>query len=177
MTPYTETLHTLATATEAQVLAAFNSWQAGRITLAGFLAVADAYLTAAGNQGTALADTALAAFLTVQTGRAVPVLGLLPRHVDHRPALATIAATTGVDLAERYATHARAVTLATAQDAYGQAMTERSIPGWTRVLNGGACPLCQDLAGDVLPGDAEMYHHKGCGCTQQPVLNQEGTSA
>ncbi len=168
---YTETLHKLATDTEAQVLAAFRSWQEGLITQADFLAIAAAYLTAAGNQGTALADVALAAWLSVELGEAVPALGLLPRQVDHRPALATIAATTGVDLAEQYATHARAVTLATAQDAYGQAMTERSIPGWTRVLNGGACELCQDLAGDVLPGDAEMYHHKGCGCTQRPVLN------
>ena len=177
MTSYTETMAALATSTETQVLAAFRSWQEGNITQADFYAVAAAYLSAAGNRGTALADVALAAWLSVELGEAVPVLGLLPRQVDHRPALATIAATTGVDLAAKFSTHARATTLATAQDAYGQAMTERSIPGWTRVLNGGACPLCQDLAGDVLPGDAEMYHHKGCGCTQRPVLNREGTSA
>lgn len=174
---YTETLHKLATTTAAQVLAAFESWQAGRIEYADFLAVAAAYLTAAGNKGTALADVALAAFLSVHTGRAVPTLGMVPPEVDHRPALATIAAATGVDLAEQFATHARATTLATTQDAYGQAMTERSIPGWTRVLNGDACPLCQDLAGPVLPGDAEMFHHRGCGCTQQPVLNTERETA
>jgi len=168
---YTETLDKLATTTAAQVLAAFESWQEGLIEYAHFLAVAAAYLSAAGNKGTALADTALAAYLSIETGRAVPTLGMVPPEVDHRPALATIAATTGVDLAEKFATHTRATTLATAQDAYGDAMTERGIPGWTRVLNGGACELCQDLAGDVLPGDAPMYHHKGCGCTQRPVLN------
>ena len=177
MTPYTETLDRLATATEKQVVAAFRSWDEGHITLADFLAVATAYLSAAGNKATALADVALAAFLTVETGNMVLVLGIIPREVDHRPTLATIAATTGVDLAEQYATHARATTLATAQDAYGQAMTARGIPAWTRVLNAGACELCQDLAGAVLPGDAPMYHHKGCGCTQRPVLNREGTSA
>jgi len=174
---YTETLHKLATDTEAQVLAAFRSWQEGLITQADFYAVASAYLAAGGNRATALADLSLAAFLSAANGRAVPTLGIVPPEVDHRPALATIAATTGVDLAEKFATHARAVTLATAQDAYGDAMTARGIPGWTRVLNGGACELCQDLAGDVLPGHAEMYHHKGCGCTQRPVLNREGTSA
>ena len=174
---YTETLHKLATDTEAQVLAAFRSWQEGNIPQADFLAVSSAFLAAGGNRATALADLSLAAFLSAATGRAVPTLGIVPPEVDHRPELATIAATTGVDLAEQYATHARATTLAAAQDAYGQAMVERNIPGWTRVLNGGACPLCQDLAGDVLPGHAEMYHHKGCGCTQRPVLNQRRESA
>jgi len=174
---YTETLHKLATDTEAQVLTSFRSWQEGNITQADFLAVSSAFLAAGGNRATGLADLSLAAFLSAATGRAVPTLGIVPPEVDHRPELATIAATTGVDLAEQYATHARAVTLATAQDAYGQAMTERSVPGWTRVLNGGACPLCQDLAGAVLPGDAPMYHHKGCGCTQRPVLNQRRESA
>ena len=174
---YTETLDKLATTTAAQVDAAFRSWQQGLITQADFLAVAAAYLTAAGNQGTALADVALAVWLSVELGEAVPVLGLLPRQVDHRPELATIAALVGIDLAQRFATYARATTLATAQDAYGQAMTVRGVPGWTRVLNAGACELCQDLAGDALPGDAPMYHHKGCGCTQRPVLNREGISA
>jgi hypothetical protein len=173
VTPYTETLDKLATATEAQVLAAFASWQAGRLTLAAFLAVAATYLSAAGSKATALADTALATYLTAHTGTMVPVLGLVPTDVDQRPALATIAATTGADLADKSATHARATTLATAQDAYGDAMTTRGIPAWTRVLNSGAGALCQDLAGDVLPGPAPMYHHKGCGCTQRPIPEGE----
>jgi hypothetical protein len=174
---YTETLQTLATTTEKQVLAAFGSWQEGLIAQADFLAVAAAYLSAAGNRATALADTALAAYLTAHTGTAIPVLGLLPPEHDHRPVLATIAAMSGVDLAERFATYARATPLAVAQDAYGQAMTEREIPGWTRVLNAGACELCHDLAGPVLPGSAPMFHHKGCGCTQRPVLNTERHTA
>src|SRR3954447_25655701 len=58
---YTQTLDRLATATEQQVVAAFASWEAGRITLTEFLAVATAFLTAAGNRATALADAALAA--------------------------------------------------------------------------------------------------------------------
>ncbi len=134
-------------------------------------------MAAGSNRATALADVSLAAFLSAATGRAVPTLGIVPPEVDHRPELATIAATTGVDLADSYATHARATTLATAQDAYGQAMVAQRVPSWTRVLNSGACELCQDLAGAVLPGDAEMYHHRGCGCTQRPVLNQRRESA
>ncbi len=171
MTPYTETLHKLAGDTERQVLAAFRSWEEGLITLADFYAVSSAHLAAGSNRATALADLSLAAFLSAATGRAVPTLGMVPPERDHRPELAAIAATTGDDLAERYAVHARATTLATAQDAYGEAMTEHQVPAWTRVLNSGACELCQDLAGDVLPGTAEMFHHRACGCTQRPILN------
>lgn len=170
---YTETLDRLAAATEARVVAAFESWQEGLIDFSDFLAIADAFLAAGGNRAAALADTALAAVLTKHTGKPVPALGLVPPEVDHRPELATIAALTGVVLADRFATHARATTLAAAQDSYGQAMAQRGVPGWTRVLNNGACELCRSLAGPVLPGDAEMYHHKGCGCTQQPVLDTE----
>ncbi len=169
---YTETLDRLATATEEQVVAAFESWQDKLIDYADFLAVATAYLSAAGNRATALADTALAAFLTTATAAPVPVLGLLPPEVDHRPELATITAMTGVVVADKLTVYARATTLATAQDAYSEGITRRGIPGWTRVLNGGACELCQDLAGPVLPGDVPIYHHKGCGCTQRPVLDE-----
>lgn len=169
---YTETLDRLATATERQVVAAFESWQEGLIDLADFLAVADAYLNASENRATALADLALAAYLSAARGTAVPTLGLVPPETDHRPELATVAALTGVDLTAKIAATARDIPLARAHAAYGEAMTRRGVPGWTRVLNGGACELCQDLAGDVLPGSVEMYHHKGCGCTQQPVLDR-----
>lgn len=167
---YTVTLAKLATTTELQVVAAFESWQAGKLTQEEFLAVAAAFLSAAGNVATGLADLALAAFLTVDIGKAVPTLGLIPAEVDHRPTLAAIIAAGAQDYAPALGVEARSVTLATAQDAYGEAMTKRHVPGWTRVLNGGACPLCADLAGDVLPGTAPMYHHKGCGCTQRPVF-------
>jgi hypothetical protein len=169
---YTETLDKLAAETEAQVVAAFRSWEEGLLSLSDFLAVATAYLAAAGNRATALADTALAAFLTATLGQPVAALGLIPEDVDRRTELATLAARE--DLADppgRFGRFARAVTLAAAQDAYSAAMRERGIPAWTRVLNAGACELCQDLAGEVLPGSAPMYHHDGCGCTQRPILN------
>lgn len=167
---YTETLDRLATSIEEQVLAAYRSWQDDQITREEFLAVAVAFLAAAVNRGTALADAALAAYLSAATGTAVPALGLTPPTGDHRADLEE-AATHPEDPEARTASTARAVTLAAAQDAYGRGMRERGVNAWTRVLNSGACELCQDLAGDVLPGTAEMYHHKGCGCTQRPILD------
>ena len=173
----TDTYDRLASEVEAQLLAAYKSWAEGLISLTDFLAVATAYLSAGSNRATALADTALAAYLTKALSKPIPTLGLLPPATDHRPELATLAARDDIpDPGPRFGRHGRAITLAAAQDAYGLGMTERGVAGWTRVLNSGACELCRDLAGDVLPGDAPMYHHLGCGCTQKPVLTIEGNT-
>lgn len=73
---------------------------------------------------------------------------------------------------ERARIDTRAEVLQAAQDANGDAVRTHGTP-WTRALNSGACPLCQDLAGDVLPPAARMHTHKGCGCTQKPVNTKE----
>jgi hypothetical protein len=173
---YTETLHRLATTTEKQLVAAWESWQEGLITADEFYAVATAYLAAASNRAVALADVALAAYLSAALGRPVPTLGLVPPETNHTDELRRAVADE-TDPGGRVGRTGAAVALAAAQDAYGEGMRAHGVPAWTRVLNGGACPLCIDLAGDVLPGHAEMYHHKGCGCTQRPILNPERTSA
>jgi hypothetical protein len=176
VTSYTETLDRLATTTERQLVAAWSSWQDGLITEADFYAVALAYLAAAENRATALADTALAAYLSAARRRPVPTLGLVPPETDHRPELQA-AVSDETDPGGRVGRTGRAVALAAAQDAYGEGMVAHGVPAWTRVLNAGACELCQDLAGDVLPGHAPMHHHKGCGCTQRPVLDTERETA
>jgi hypothetical protein len=84
---YTETLDKLATTTEKQLTAAWESWQDGLITEADFYAVALAYLAAAENRATALADTALAAYLSAARRRPVPTLGLVPPVRDLTPEL------------------------------------------------------------------------------------------
>ena len=42
--------------------------------------------------------------------------------------------------------------------------------GWRRVLGGGGCDFCQELAGRVYPTDlADFEAHGKCGCTSEPV--------
>lgn len=42
--------------------------------------------------------------------------------------------------------------------------------GWRRVLGGGGCDFCQELAGRVYPRDnADFEAHGKCGCTSEPV--------
>jgi len=174
MTTYTETLAAFASATETTVLALHGRYETGEITEAQFVALATAALIRAGAQGAALADLALAASLSVQRQLPVPTLGLtLP---DDAPEAARAAVTDTlhgqsyrVDAVAAVAVLGRAEALASAQDAYAAGIRQHGVSGWTRVLNGGACELCQDLAGPVLPASADMYHHRGCGCTQQPI--------
>ena len=175
MIGYTETLDRMAEKVGGQVLAAFESWQAGRITEGEFVAVVAAFLTAADSRATALADTALAAFLSAATGRPVAALGTVPPDLDHRPRIGELVAAGAAG--EQWRSYGRGSALARAQDAYSEAMTARQVPGWTRQVNQGACALCRDLAGTVLPGDVPMYHHKGCGCVQRPVLHRQGETA
>ncbi len=42
--------------------------------------------------------------------------------------------------------------------------------GWRRVLGGGGCDFCRELAGRVYPSDnADFEAHGQCGCTSEPV--------
>lgn len=174
MTRYTETLATLAASAEAALVALLARWEAGQITEAQFRALAVAALLRAGARGVGMADLALAAFLSVEAGKAVPTVGLaLPADAPGRYSTAVGAFLAGTVTAEAAGVLGRSEALATAQDAYSDGMRQHGVEAWTRVLNSSACELCQDLAGDVLPASADMYHHKGCGCTQQPVTGRE----
>lgn len=51
-----------------------------------------------------------------------------------------------------------------------------AVVGWTRSLNGPACPVCTALAdGTVLPTTEPMTDHPGCGCTPRPVLKGDAS--
>ena len=92
MTEYTETLSRLADQVGGQVAAAFDAWQAGKLTEAEFRAVVAAFLAAADSRAAALADVALAVTLSLATGAAVAPLGLTPPDLDHRPRIGELAA-------------------------------------------------------------------------------------
>lgn len=167
---YTDTLDQFGDQVGQQVGTAYASYQEGTITEEEFVAIVLAYLAAADAIATGMADAALAGFLSAAQGYPVPPLGTPPPSFDHEPRVRELLAE-GADV-DQWTSYGRGSALASAQDAYGDAMVEREIPGWTRVLEPGACPLCRDLAGVVLPAKAPMYHHAGCGCTQRPVLTE-----
>jgi len=171
-TRYVETLVTLAVMAELKAAAVFARWESGELDDEEFVALAETILWRECARGVALADVSLAAFLSASLGSTVLPLALGLPEGHTRRLRANIRATVAAGLTgESVRVLARSESLSAAQDAYTEGMRQQGIPAWTRVLNSGACELCRDLAGDVLPGDAEMYHHKGCGCTQRPILN------
>lgn len=134
-------------------------------------------LVAAVSRAVALADVALAAALSVLRGSPVAPVGLA---VPGAAPAALVAAVRDLLTGPQYAADparavrvlARAEVLAAAQDAYSDGLVRHRVPGWTRVTNLGACAMCRDLTGAVLPADVPMYHHKGCGCVQRPVIER-----
>ncbi len=177
MTTYRDSLVELAAATEAQLLAAYESWRDGLLTDAEFVAVVAAFVAAGNSRATALADLSLAATLSVALGTVVAPLGLLPAAgtVDRL----TRAATTLLDVLPgtpdppaRVARLGRAEPLQAAGSAYSEGMAASPhVVGYRRNLTGTACELCTWLrkGGYVYPADKPMYQHPGCTCTPEPV--------
>lgn len=174
----TETLGALAEQASDKLVSIHNFVDAGQASLEQFQGAALVVLMQAKVRSVALADLALAAELTRLRGDLVPPLGLgLPEDADTATSQAIEDTLTSpqyaLNAAAAVAVLGRAETLAAAQDATSRGMVRSEIEGWTRVLNAGACELCQDLAGEVLPRNAIPYHHKGCGCTIRPVTITE----
>lgn len=165
---------TFAQQVEEDLLAHHARLEAGEITTEEFILVATALLVRANARGVALADLAAAAELSALRGIAVPAIGLpVPEGIEEATTGAVEETLTSASYvagaAAAVAVLGRSQALSAVQVAYGTALQQQGADGWTRVLNTGACELCQDLAGDVLPTDTPMYHHKGCGCSQRPV--------
>lgn len=159
---------TLAQSAAGRLADLWQRWQDGDLELDQFVALAVALLGVSRARAVALADLGAAADMTRATGAVVATLGLRPPPLGAvRPVLAVL------DSREAAEVEGRARTLTAGQDAHHEALEQHGAQGWTRVLNSGACELCQDLAGDVLPISATPYHHKGCGCSTRPVNRKE----
>lgn len=175
----TDLMATFAASTETELVALWERWEAGELSYEEFVALAVILLVRTRARAAALADVGAAADLSVAAGAPVAPVGLEPEqdgpNLAHAALVAALAAEAyKTDPREAVAVLARSQALEAVQDATVAAYREHEqVVGWTRVLNGGACELCQDLAGDVLPVTAQMYHHKGCGCSTRPVTEKE----
>ena len=176
---YRAAILNLSARSEAAVVALYARLSARAVTEEEFVAYATAALIRADEQAVSLADLGLAAFLTVATRRAVPTLGLTlpadkPAQLDKavRTLVAVLPDTPHPEA--RVARIGRAEPLTTGTRAYGDGMRTRpEVTGYRRSLSGNACELCSWWAGGgrVFPDDRPMPTHKGCSCTQVPVLH------
>lgn len=175
---YEETVQALADATGEQVARVVEQWQAGDLTEPVAAALIAAVIARAHAKATALADLGMAATLTVRTQTAVPALGLaVPSGEPER--LRRAGSTLLRRLDPTGDTHHRAhrlghsETLTRAAAARSDAIAASPlVSGWVRNLNGDGCQLCTFWwrGGRVWPADHRMPTHKGCNCTQTPVL-------
>lgn len=172
---YTDTVTVLAERAERQLLALLARLQDGTLDDDEFVNLAVAILAGSRSQATALADAALATELTRLWGRYVAPLGLVAD--DDPDDLAGYVREAQESYQWRHAAEgaalgilARTETYDAAQSAYGEAMRAQGVVTWTRETNGGACPVCEDLANGVeLSAETDMWTHKGCGCAQRPT--------
>lgn len=79
------------------------------------------------------------------------------------------AAFSAPDVAEALMVAGSAVTLAHMQEARQAALKDQGAEFWVRGVEADACELCQDLGTGIMPMSTPMYHHKGCGCSQEPI--------
>lgn len=174
---YQDQLEEQASSVTAQVLAALALYEAGKMTADALTAVVAAYIAAGNSAAAALADLALAAAVTVQTGAPAAPLGIT-RPADD-PERLTRAANT---LLGSSATAARWQRLAEAEikEAATRAYSEGAkrsprVTGWTRGLKADACQLCRwwSRDGRVWDADHPMPTHKGCTCSQLITTRKE----
>ncbi len=193
-TPYQRTLTALGDGTARQALALLAAFVAGHLTVREAVAAIAATIARANGHAVVLADVALAATLTQQLGKPVPVLGFTAPEGDLTrlsTAVDTILTDPRTILAsdteegQREFVQNRVERLARNEpiDAAGRTFSEavsRSphVSGYTRQLEPDACELCQWLykGGFVYPADQPMHQHPGCRCHPSPVGDAIGTT-
>lgn len=175
---YTDTLTTHAEGTADRVEAVIADYEAGTLDRETTVAVIATLIARANVKAAALADLGLSADLTVAVGKAVPTVGVGAPPGDAArlgKAAGTLldALPDTADRPARVRRLGRSEPLTTAANARGEAITKQPlVQGWTRNLSANPCELCVwwSREGRVWPKDHKLVTHKGCTCTQTPVL-------
>lgn len=174
---YTEKVVALGARTEAKATEILRLWKAGQISKTEAIGTMSSLIAKANVKATALADASLAATLSLETGEAVPAIGvtqcsggtILRRAI--RKILNT--PTTEADMLMRVQRIARLEPIGQAARAHSKALAAQpAVEGWVRGMDADPCQLCRwwYRDGRVWPKNHPMPHHKGCTCTQIPTM-------
>lgn len=176
---YQDALNSLAEDTQNRVAKVVAAYLAGHLAGVEFEAVIAAIILTAQDRGAVIADLSLASQVTAGTGKAIPVQGRLnpnrPEQVRAVIRTTIEASRTDDELATRLARIADNEPRYVARDTYQKSLqASRDVEGWTRGLDSDPCQLCvwwwRD--GRVWPKNYPLQHHKGCQCTQVPVVTK-----
>ena len=179
-------IDSLASASEAAVLALWARADSGALTDDQFVTLAAAEVARRNARAVGLADAAVAMAVTARTGVPAAPVGL--PIIDHQTRLrASIRKVLAEDIvfvesarekyesiAGRLGRLARAEPARVAQSSMQQAMKQHPpVSGWVRGLSAKPCPLCRSWAdGKTRSADIPMNRHAGCSCVPQPVVSQ-----
>ncbi len=165
----------LADQAEAQVTAVAATYVAGATAQTRFIETAAASVYAANLAATAYADTAVTAWRLATVGLPTTTLGLLPPADEQERlvrAFATICAHMqgmSASVEERSKRVARSEPLQRGHRAYQDALRERGVEQWRRVVQPDACERCAPLAGSIHDMDEDFTDHPNCRCTLAPT--------
>lgn len=184
---YEDTLRRLGGTTAAQTAALLAAYRDGTIRTKRTLeaAIMDA-ITVAGQQGAALGELTLVAYVNSTEGgpmQAAPSPAIV-KQGGNRHGLRKVVRQVLEDVADPHGdTEMRLDRLSfsepvyRSQQAYGTALAaDERVGGWTRGLDSKACELCQwwSRDGRVWPAVHPMPTHKGCCCQQVPYIGDRG---
>jgi hypothetical protein len=169
MPAYSDLAERVAAHTEAAAVALWGRHEDGSLSLPEFITAATILVEAAREKAGALAAVALAARLSELTGNVVDPVAVGVSAAEVRTAVAVAAA----DAAPTQAIGVvvRDQTFSAGREVFAEGLKVQRVPGWRRAVNATACKVCRDLAGSTfIPMSVPIWHHKGCGCHQDPVL-------
>lgn len=191
---FEENMLALGVNTADAVLALWEQYLAGILTLEEFHEAAALVVDTGRAQGAVIGALTVAAYLEVLSGIGVDIQA--PRLPSVFPkllaAMVTITIGSGgtnvpgvadatPDQPERIPMQLERLATAEVQDAAQQGMQDAiedapETEGWTRDLDKGACDFCKGLKADengVMPKGSRMAKHNRCACTPLPVIKTE----
>jgi len=152
-----------------ELAALWDRYESEDIDFEEFTALATAVITRAAQRARAIGDLSVAAQLTQLTRQIAVPSGVEPDETIPSEASAAIREQTETqsydhDPRTAMGIAGAAVVMAAMQKGISDAMRTNRVEYFTRTANPGACEICTEMEGVVLPADVPMWHHKGCMC-------------
>ena len=174
---YQETLDRLSDDTEAKTQKVLDQLEAGDIDQEAAIALLTAIILVSQKRGAAVAELSFAAQMSAMSQSATVTAGIKAgrqKDLVFKIIERTVSTSKGIDETRtRLVRIARNEPQEIAKQTYGKALeASKKVEGWTRGLDADPCELCVwwSRDGRVWPKDYPLQHHKGCQCTQVPVL-------
>lgn len=165
----------LAARAEQDVARLTDAYSAGRVSRATFIGTAAARILIANQAAISYSDVAVAAWRMLTTGLPTGALGLLPPP-DEAERLIRAMSTVAVhgqaieQMQMRAARVARSEPFEAGRRALQDALQQRDVKQWRRVVQADACEICSALIGEIHEIETPLRDHQGCRCVLAPVV-------